>query len=192
MHLASPGSGPAATWRPKESCARAIGRGTALSAGLWPGFEVPLGSEGPRHEKARPGPAWPPRGGPHLWPQALWGPCLASPDSEPGLSQDLGQRGGFPELGLSPLPCPCGAGQASGREAGGRPWPLPLRGGAWGQAQVQVPQGADATPTTFSPAGQSKSLWTPAASLVDWRRGGAFSLPDMGTGPRSRLALPGT
>lgn len=66
----------------------------------------------------------------------------------------------------------------------------PFCGGAWGQAQVQTPQGADATPTTFSRAGQSKSLWMPAESLVDLR-GGTSSLPDTGMGPRPRLALSG-
>lgn len=130
--------------------------------------------------------------GPRLCGARAWRPLTVSQDCP----RTLDSVGGSQNSASPHFRVPVGlAKPVGGRQEAGLglcPSGGPLCGGAWGQAQVQVPQGADATPTTFSPAGQSKSLWTPAASLVDWRRGGAFSLPDMGTGPRSRLALPGT
>lgn len=155
-------------WLPPAGPRTAVPRAIRWAV-VW--FGSPFGEgESRKHEKARLGLALPLRGGPHLRPQDC--------------PRTSGQLGGFPELGLSPLPCPWGTGHASGRERGTEaglgicPSGGPLGGGARVQAQVQAPQGADATPTTVSPAGQSKSLWTPAASLVDLRRGGASWLPD--------------
>lgn len=89
-------------WLPPAGPRTAVPRAIRWAV-VW--FGSPFGEgESRKHEKARLGLALPLRGGPHLRPQDC--------------PRTSGQLGGFPELGLSPLPCPWGTGHASGRERG--------------------------------------------------------------------------